>query len=591
MKGLSGLWRNECFKIYRQTANRVIIIIALSMSLVIPVFNLLISGAVDVFDSGYNNLDYWRENAEVDLENENYISYSDWMARIEATTFFEDNGVSQGTWKYHAFYENYRSLLLHRYCFNYYLEGKISEKETAEYLYWDYFYSSDNGSPVGEKEYVSDGEDVEEKELEWFETLDVEDEVKKIGTQISDIETTLKNLTVKDYANMQLISAHADLTEKKTALGEIKAQQKKGAATDNDVLQAQLDIEAAEYIVSFYEHMAKTTVPEKDSDWLVSAASIIGSSAGSALANVPVSEEEFHNNAMASLQYGTDDYDDYCKSVERNRTNARRALMTADYAIENGIALPEMTAHSAKTLARSSFTTVSQIIVIALIIVTSNNIALEYSSGTIRLLLIRPRKRSKIILSKFFALFTVGIIVSIASYVIIILTSTLLNGAIYGTWDTFTPDLLCFSKVIKINSLLYSLAKLFLPLISGLVLLSLAFMMAIVTRRAALAIIAPVILSYMSSILQLLAVNFVGDFPILKYTILPYFDLGQYLVSPVSNYSLSDLNIMAIMSGNFGVLTSGPDISALTGTVVVLLHAVLFYFLGFLSFNKQQIKN
>ena len=598
MKGLSGLWRNECFKIYRQTANRVIIIIALALSLLTPVFNLLISGALDYFDRDFDDVEYWRENAEVDLSLGNYLSDSDWEARVKATEFYSENGISQSGWKYQAFYDGYRTLLFRRYAFGYYLDGKIGDNELADAIFWDYYYADgtpkygDFGGFADDRIVPSDGEEYTEPDVYgWFETFDVEAEYENVKAGIKEIESTLANLTVKDYANARLIELQAERTEKKNELGEIRTKVGNGDVTERDVLIAELEHEGAEYMVSIYEHMSKTNVPEEESDWLVSAAAVIGESARSSLVTVAVSEEEFYDDTMRAYNYGTDDYEKYCENVENTRANARRALMTVDYAIENGIPLPEMTPHSAKMIIRDSLSSVASIVVIAMIIVTANNIALEYSSGTIRLLLIRPRKRSKIILSKFLALFTVGVIVSVAVFIVVTLVSTIANAAVYGEWDTLTPDLICTSRVIKINSLLYSLAKLFLPLLSGGFLLSIGFMMAVVTRKAALAIIAPVVINSMSSILQLLSMNYAGEYPILKYTVLPYFDLGQYLVSPVANYSLSGLNYSALINGGMSTLVLSSNLSALTGAIVIILHFVLIYALAFWAFSRQQIKS
>ena len=598
MNGLSGLWRNECFKIYRQTANRVIIIIALALAILTPCFNLLVNGATDFFDEEYDNREYWQENADLDLESENYVSYSDWMSRIDAQTFFDDLSIPNTSWKYQAFYEQYRQLLFRRRCFEFYIDGKITKEEFTEQFYWTYNGSDADELPV---EFYGDANTVYEKPADieqpadidpkWADSFDAEAELVQLGLDVTDTENMLKNLTVKDFANSQLLIYQAELAEKKTSLGELNDQLEKGSATEIDVLAAQLEVEGAEYMVSFYKNMAQTTVPEEDSDWLVNTAAIIGSSACSSLTNVPVSEDEFYNGTTNSLTYGTEDYEEYCEHIENNRANARRALKTADYAIENGIALPEMTIHSAKTLARDSLASVASIIIIALIIVTANNIALEYSSGTIRLLLIRPRKRSKIILSKFCALFTTGVIVSLAVFIVVIVVSIILNGAVYGVWDMFTSDLICFSSVIKISSLLYSLAKLFLPLLSGLFLLSLAFMMAVVTRKAALAIIAPIVVNSMGSIIQMFAMNYAGKYPVLKFTILPYLDLGPYLVSPVSNFATTDLNLTSLVNGMYGSLALNSGLSALTGAIVILIHAGLLFALGFIAFRKQQIKN
>jgi ABC-2 type transport system permease protein len=480
-------------------------------------------------------------------------------------------------------------MLYTRYCIGFYLDGKIDRDLFSSYFFGDLYgyVTGDDESPVFNDDGAYYDGDYNDADSEWLDSVDFDKVLEEIDGEIAETQDMLKNYTLRDYVASKREDYNSEVTNKQSELGKLKVRLENGNATENDVLKAQLELEGAKFMVSFCESIMKTTIPEGENEWLLEALERIGASAVYSLSDVPVTEEEFLDDPYASDMSGFDDYDDYCESIEMKRTTARRALMTVDYALEHGIELPELTENSTKNLVRNSLSFSSKIIVLAMVIVTANNIALEYSSGTIRLLLIRPRKRSKIIFSKFCALFTTALVVSVAAFILINVVSVIING--FG--DIFTSDLICYGGVVRINSFLYSLAKLFLPLMSGLILLSLAFMMAVVTRKAALAIIAPIIVNSSSLVLQAIAIAKAADFPVLKFTVLPYLDLGSFLISPVAAFTMNDYDLMGLLSDALGSVIISSGLSAAIGTAVVLIHAAIVFAIGFIVFDKQQIKN
>lgn len=585
MNGLGRLWKNELIKIRRQTANKVIIIIVLVLALLVPVFSSLLARVTEA-SSSFGNEDYWQEEADRALEFEDYDTYCYFSARLLSHQFFESESISENGWRYDLYYENYTTLIQRKLFEGLYLDGKIDKDYFADNMYWRYGITND--IPL---EYDDDGM----PSSDWIDSFDVRADYEDVEKQIAEIEDVLRLTTLEDYARDHLISLRDELKNAKTELGDLKNLYSVGKATQSQVQTAELTVEGTEFMISFYESIARAKVKdERDENWRIAAVDRIGSTARQYLAGSAImSEDEFNEKNDAQDFFGifssasADNYKDYVEMTERSQKEARQALMTVDYALANGIAPSETVERSTKSIVHYSLGMVASLISLAMVIITAMNVAGEYSSGTIRLLLIRPRNRSKIIASKFLALFTVCAFFGAVGFV----TSNIVPILINGVSDIFVPNLMCSANVFEIPAVVYSLLKMLLPLLSGSLLGALAFFMAVWTRKAALAIIAPVIVNAFSSTVQLVVVTML-NVKALRFTILPYFDLGVYLSTPLANYNSMGMDgVVSMFFGDFSTLYRGAGISILIGVVVVTLHLVLLYILAFEIFRRQQIKN
>ena len=579
MKGMLCLWRNECSKIFRQTANKVIIVIALVLSLLTPLLYVGLNSTFD-FMTGVDNEEYWQNQADISKDAGNWYDYSFNEARLEATKFFRDNSISVESWKYQSFFDPYCLLLERRLCERFYLEGKISKEDFADRFFWDFDVTDDASF---EEKTTESGE----IDPSWLDSFDVEADLAETTEQIAQLEKMMKLLTLGTYAAERLTELRSELKADKNELSEKTALLEKGKGSQYDVDVAALTVEGTEYMISFFESIKNARLEGDDGDWMVTTAEIIGESARGSLATVPVSEEEFKSGTVYAVVSGVSDYEQYRRMTLRTQTDARRALMTVDYSLSHGIRLPETDADSTKTLIRHSLATSASIVILALVVITANNVAAEYTSGTIRLLLIRPRSRTKIILSKFLAILASGIALSAAAFLAVNATSV----AIEGFGDMFVTDLIFRGGVVEVNSIVYSLLKMLLPLLSGTLLVALAFLMSVLTRRAAIAIVVPLALNMFKSLAQYAAASYVTSLPILRYTAFPYLDLGPFLSSPTVNYFTDYRSGMLNRLIDTAQSAVYADLSAVTGVIVIVIHLAVIFGVSFVIFRRQQIKS
>lgn len=202
-----------------------------------------------------------------------------------------------------------------------------------------------------------------------------------------------------------------------------------------------------------------------------------------------------------------------------------------------------------------------QLVGMFVIVIAAGIVASEFSWGTIKLLLIRPMSRSKILLSKYLA------VLLFAGFFLLILfgLSTLVGWVLFGTEDT-TYLTYSAGKVTEMPILLY-LGKVYLyASINMLMLSTMAFMISAVFRNSSLAIGISLTLMFVgSTITNILAMQF--DFEWTKYILFANTNLMMYE------------NGQVLVEG----MTKGFSIT------VLLAYFIVFMFFSFFIFKKRDV--
>ncbi|GGP16976.1 ABC transporter permease [Oceanobacillus neutriphilus] len=157
-------------------------------------------------------------------------------------------------------------------------------------------------------------------------------------------------------------------------------------------------------------------------------------------------------------------------------------LQIANYRLQNDIA--PVSGNPWSILLR--FSGLIEMVIIFAIVIAADVVSREYTSGTIKLLLIRPHSRSKILFSKYISvsLFALGMLA------LLVITGYCVNAIFYGFGNLSTTDLFLNSegKVTEMNVFLqtvkmYGLS--FLPILSY---VTLSFTISTILRNSALAV-------------------------------------------------------------------------------------------------------
>ncbi len=199
---------------------------------------------------------------------------------------------------------------------------------------------------------------------------------------------------------------------------------------------------------------------------------------------------------------------------------------------------------------------------VIVIIVAGGIISGEFSSGTIKFLMINPVKRWKILSSKYFTAISFGYIAMLGTYIVSILSSMLFFGAdnIGASFVSVSGD-----TVKEIPGFLYAAQVYLVESVKFVVMGSLAFAISSLFRSSAMAI--------GISVMALLGGNTVTM--ILAQL---QFDWGRYLI--FANLSLSD-----VVHGD--AWFAGQTLTA--AIAVIAVHMVIFLLTAWDGFTKREI--
>lgn len=282
-------------------------------------------------------------------------------------------------------------------------------------------------------------------------------------------------------------------------------------------------------------------------------------------------------NARVSIrQYKDNKNPSQTEKVYHQQDFATEAI--ARYAIENGIDgtisnqgnsnLKYGLAYSAKSELFDAFSGYSLFIIILIIIVAGTIVSEEFNKGTIKLLLVRPYSRVKILLSKYITC----LIVLICSIIFVALMQTVVGGIVYG-FDSYKNPTVLYNyatnslNVVSMTGTLAIMAVAILPKL--ILLMTLAFTLSTVITNTPVAIAIPLLGSMVESIINQLAIMY-EKANFLKYFVTPNWDFSQYL---------------------YGALPQMKGITLGFSVCICLAYFIVMMALSIWNFKKKNIKN
>ncbi|SDW97959.1 ABC transporter permease [Paenibacillus sp. CF384] len=163
------------------------------------------------------------------------------------------------------------------------------------------------------------------------------------------------------------------------------------------------------------------------------------------------------------------------------------------------------------------------LITLFMVIIAGDSLAGEFSTGTIKLLLIRPANRLKILISKYISMILFGIFLLIVLFVV----SVLINGLLYQFGDMNLPLVGMDSNgdIFERNMLVNLWKTYMLNGVSTVMYVTIAFMISSAFRSSAMAIGTSVFLLFAGNILT----ELIQRYDWAKYVLFANINLSQYL--------------------------------------------------------------
>ena len=373
------------------------------------------------------------------------------------------------------------------------------------------------------------------EEMNNYEYIDKNNEALTISkAQYDEMLTALKNNDWKYFANKELDSLNTQIEELNTLIAQDSENedlktQLKSLELQKEVVNLRLD-KNINYGSDNYKSIAVQ-------NYRMYMGNYIQSSQGKNLTDEEKSEINGYLEKANLYKY------DLYNDTEYQNT------ATANYTFQNSIG------------------TYIAIIVMVLVIVAGVSISEEFNKGTVKLLLVRPYSRTKILISKLIAVFITMLITTAT----ILLLQFIIGGIVYG-FGTYMMNVVQFdfttNSIVTLNIFAY-LGLIFVCKLPIFILIgTLAFALSTLFLNSPLAVALP-ILGYMGSdVINMIAISYKWDW--VKYFVTPNWDLSQYL---------------------FGGTPMFSGISIEFSITICAIYFVIMLVASIVSFKKRNIKN
>jgi ABC-2 type transport system permease protein len=246
----------------------------------------------------------------------------------------------------------------------------------------------------------------------------------------------------------------------------------------------------------------------------VVAGCILGSKFGGTANTVDWKTELAENNKQFQRDIANPDVPDTFKDIQRKQLSINEYRLAHDIAPVEGQTLWGWTLDAADII---------MFVTLFTVIVAAGSVASEFSWGTIKLLMIRPATRGKILLSKYLS----TILFALVLLVILLITSMLIGGIVYGFDMLDVPHLAYIDgEVVETAMITHVLSIYGLSSIQLIMLVTFAFMISTVFRSSSLAIGLAIFLMFMGAQVTFIIAQ---KFDWAKYILFANIDLTQYI--------------------------------------------------------------
>lgn len=282
--------------------------------------------------------------------------------------------------------------------------------------------------------------------------------------------------------------------------------------------------------------------------------------------------DNYKNNCLDNYMVAMQNIRDYeFDEVEQNHDakiqyyEAKEQAAINKYDIENGTTVGDTT--SAKGILLNVFEEYEIFLIVMFMMTAGVIVSEEFSKGTIKLLLIKPYKRSTILASKFIT----SIIVAVIVIILVTLMQFVVGGLIQG-FDSFKNPTIIYDHTInnvkQINTVQYLAMQALGKAPMYILLMTLAFAFSTIFTNSALAITIS-LLGYMgSSVINMLALNLKLNW--IKYFVTPNWNLTEYF---------------------WGRIPTFEGITLPFSIAIIVIYMAIMLIPTFVIFQKKNIKN
>lgn len=272
---------------------------------------------------------------------------------------------------------------------------------------------------------------------------------------------------------------------------------------------------------------------------------------------------EYKNN-QANINYFKEKKTlSYQEKIEYNKNLS--SLNINKYIIENKKNINDYTTLNYQL--RTTLEDYEIFIIIIVLIISSNILAEEITKGTIKLLLIKPYKRSKILLSKY-----ITIIITIFISIIFLYIMQLLLGGLFLGFDSLKEKVIIYnyqkSQIMCYNIFVYTLIRVISKLPMLLLISTISYLLSIISSNSTTSLTITMLIYIFSQSINALAITY--NAKIMRYLLTVNWNFTEYLFGNIPQFKYINLTLSSI---------------------VCIIYLIIMITISFILFNKKDIKN
>lgn len=363
-----------------------------------------------------------------------------------------------------------------------------------------------------------------------------EEKAKQIESKINNILQKLQNDDWMYFAKLELEQAETNLNElEKQRENTIDKQQI--SDLEKQIENAKIDVEVAKYRV------------DKEIKY------------GTDYLNEALSRYQNYSKNLVEVQ--NKENMDYEEKLQYNENLEKKEINK--YIIENNVDVNKT--NDIRGILKSFLSEYGLFIIVIIVMIAGTIVSEEFNKGTIKLLLIKPYSRTKILLSKYLTV----LIMTVFTILVVLLMELLVGGIVFG-YDSLSVPVVQYnfntSQLETLNIFTYLGIQIITQLPMIILLATLAFALSTIFTNSALAITIA-LLGYMSpSIINMLVIQYKVHF--MKFFVTMNWDLSGYM---------------------FGNLPLMEGMTMLFSIIMCFIYLFAMLIPTFIIFKKKNIKN
>lgn len=364
-----------------------------------------------------------------------------------------------------------------------------------------------------------------------------EERVKEIETKISQITEKLDKDDWKFFANEELKTAEENV--KKLEEEQKNTEDKQSLKQIQQSLEiAKIDLEVAKYRI------------DKDikyGDDYINEALITYQAESKTISEL--------ENEKQSLTY--EQKQTYNTSIENKEISK--------YIIENNVDVNKC--DDVRGILSDFFSEYGLFIIVMIVMIAGTIVSDEFNKGTIKLLLVKPYTRNKILLAKY-----ITTIIMIGFSILALITMQMIVGGIMFGYDSLSVPVLQYnfnSNTLETMNVFACLGiDILVQLPTIIILATLAFALSTIVANSAVAITVPLLIYMSSNVINMLVVQ--NNVQFMKFFITMNWDFSEYL---------------------FGNLPSMEGMTLGFSAIICIIYLLIIIIPTFINFKKKNIKN